>query len=270
MRHRYRWIIVPLLSLLLLFEIYSVRTILLALFRWATLGIILEFSLIIILWRFPMFKKLIGEGKQRKRSRFRLVLNWLSVLFLPLFSLYYLKSLVPGQLSATEQLSIIAIALFFSGLSLAAASIKGVSSEKRLELVCVSQKFILVVVLFILFNPLINILDQPPLNGIDVNSFDWLDPVAWWRGISFWLAALCFYGGFILFLFGIADLVFLFADIHIESDLREEVQSHTSESQDSTIEPDSSKGDPSPKRNLGTRHTTKKGLHSNHKRIHDR
>lgn len=79
-------------------------------------------------------------------------------------------------------------------------------------MICVAQKFIGVTILFLVFIPLIYMVDAL-YGGIDINSVSLLDPMAWLRGISFWIAAPCFYGAVFLFLLGVSDLIFALADL---------------------------------------------------------
>ena len=58
-----------------------------------------------------------------------------------------------AKISTIAQLSIIAISIGFTGISLTATHVPNIIPEKRNELICVSQKFILVGVLFIFLLP---------------------------------------------------------------------------------------------------------------------
>lgn len=182
-------------------------------FSWRFLMIFLEIGIGIFFWlRFPSLKKGIGEGKSKPRSRYRLLANlFLYFLFSIPFSIYVLKGLPTQPFSNVENLSIIGISLVLAGLSFAASSIPPITSRKRVEFICVAQKFIGVTILFLLFIPSISMVDA--LHGIDINSISLLDPAAWWRGIFFWISVPCFYGAIFLFLLGISDLVFALSDL---------------------------------------------------------
>jgi hypothetical protein len=68
----------------------------------------------------------------------------LLIVFLLPISIYYIDSLAIERPQALEQLSFIAVGLAFSGISFGAASISGLTSESRIGLVCVAQKFLFV------------------------------------------------------------------------------------------------------------------------------
>jgi len=226
MKREYLVLIVGLPLMLLVIELqYWLHT---GQFIWSYLAIMIEIGLIIFLWcKYPLLKKLVGETGLTKRPRWRLVLNWCLVilLFIP-FSLYLLTGELNQQIPLLAQFSIIAVAPVLGGLVLAAASNLEKISEKRLSLMCVAQKFISATVLFIFFVPFIYTVN---LLSIDPNSFKWFDPVAWYRGIYFWLAVPCFYVGIVLFLFGIMDLVFVLVELDTKADIRQAPKKRTSQ-----------------------------------------
>jgi len=187
-------------------------------FYWPVLMVALEVGVGILLWfKFPSLKRVIGEGKSKKRPRYRYGVNLLLFfLFLAPFSIYVLESLQPKPLYDVVNLSIIGISLALAGLSFAASSISPMTAEKRVELICVAQKFIGVTILFLLFIPLIYMIDAL-YGGIDINAVSFLDPTAWLRGIFFWIAAPCFYGAVVLFLLGVSDLIFALSDLGKEN-----------------------------------------------------
>ena len=151
-------------------------------------------------------------------------------MFLLPVSLYSIHNLSTQQPQTVEQLGFIAIGFAFSGISFGAASIKGINSESRAELIYVAQKFVVVTILFIFFIPLINIFNFSPFKEIDVNTINLGDPNAWLRGIVFYLMVFCFYGGQLLFFFGITDLIRSFVDFDIIRDREREASSDVSQS----------------------------------------
>ena len=210
-------------SILLGLEIYWLRNNIVSAFKnqinWVSLGAILEIILLIALWfAFPSFKKIFGEGKLKKRRRLHLIVISLSIMiFLLPFVLLYINGLQiqPDQIPPVAQLSVIGISIGLAGITLTASRISNITPEKRLELICVSQKFITATVLFIFFVAAINMIDNA-LNGIDVNSFSTTNLsniTNWYRGILFYLSVPSFYVGLILFLVGLVDLVFAFLDL---------------------------------------------------------
>lgn len=210
-KRRQLGLIGALLLFLLIVEIYKwLQT---GQFDWPALMLVLEICVGIFLWfRFPSLKKGIGEGKFKARPRSRHLVNlFFFLIFSVPFSIYVLKGLPTQPFSGVESLSMIGISLALAGLSFAASSIPSITSKKRIELVCVAQKFIAVTILSLLFIPAIYMVDI--LNGININSVSLLDAEAWWRGTFFWIAVPCFYGAIFLFFLGISDLIFSLADL---------------------------------------------------------
>lgn len=221
---RYGCLINIIFAALLIIEIIYFRDALLGLFTLGSFGMLLEIALLLLSWyKWPYFKRVLGEGRTKNRSRFRTIFNLLSliVVFLPT-SLYILKSLIPGQLPASANISLIALSLSLAGLSFSAISDK-IKVDDRIQLLCVAQKFILVVVLFIIFIPFIYLVDQPPFNGININSFVWPpDTISFTRGLLFWIATPCYYVGIILFWFGISDFLVTLANLNFISDKKQD------------------------------------------------
>ena len=106
---------------------------------------------------------------------------------------------------------IVAVAAALGGLVLNAGV--GLKGPKKKELVQVAQKFIVVVVLMIIFLPAFYFVEL--MGPIDIESFEPGSPEAWVRGLFFWIGALSFLGGIGLFIIALVDLVY--AMIGIES-----------------------------------------------------
>lgn len=216
--HCRRWIIRAIFLGLLGGEIYAFRHALFTtLIKWSGLGSILVVVLILalILLKRGTIKKFIGEDKPEPRKRTRaeyLLSQFLFMLLLPPFTLYFLVGDLYKTIPAVAQFSIVAVAPTLGGLVLAAAALD--KSGKHLQLIHISQKFIVATVLFIVFVPSILIVDL--LHGINITSVTFSnlrDGQAWARGIYFWLAVPCFYGGTALFLWGLRDLVYALIDL---------------------------------------------------------
>jgi hypothetical protein len=121
-------------------------------------------------------------------------------------------------LSATESLSIIVISVAFAALPLATASIKDINRDSRAQLVGISQKFVLVTVLFTLFAVLTYMLNQPPFKDLDVAHPNWASINGWVIAIAFLCEASCYFGSIALFIVGTADLVVTFAHLNTKPD----------------------------------------------------
>jgi hypothetical protein len=216
---RNRWLkiaICVILGLGLVAEIYYYRTELKTLIQWPTIPIILMVGIVMFLLRFSTFQGIVGENKTKKRSGLRILFNFLLfiIFFIPV-TIYYIGSLATKTLQPVEQISFIAIGLAFSGISFGAASISDITSRSKNELICAAKKFVLVTILFIIFIPLLNLLNQPLFKDINIYSIDLTDVEAWLRGITFYLTVFSFYGGELLFILGITDLIYAFINLSI-------------------------------------------------------
>ena len=126
------------------------------------------------------------------------------LIFLPAFTIYILTSAEDGSVSATVQVGVIAVAIALGGLVLSAGLNR--DGENGKKLILVAQKFIVVVILMFIFLPMVHIIDLK--EGIDVSAFEPFDPNAWFRGLTFWVAAASFYAGTGLFVTALVDLAY--------------------------------------------------------------
>jgi hypothetical protein len=138
------------------------------------------------------------------------------LLFAP-FSFYFLIGGKDQQLPTIAQFSIVAVTATLGGLILTAANLQK-DFKRRQEFVHVSQKLIVATVLFIIFAACTQMVNL--LGGIDIASpaHNLWDPLAWTRGIYFWLAVPCFYIGVLLFMWGLWDLVLALSGINTTPD----------------------------------------------------
>jgi hypothetical protein len=240
-RYRY-WIIIPIMLCLMGGEIYALRHELSTTFKSSGLWAILPMSLeMAFLWlKRDTIKRLIGEYRPQTEPEVeteddteedrpetekhniwslvkydipnlisRLLLGLILMLLFLAFTIYFLVGDEQYKTIPTvAQFSIVAVAPTLGGLILAAAAALKESDSRRLQLIRISQKFIVATVLFIIFVPSLVMVNV--LHGINVTSFSFSnlrDSTAWARGIYFWLAVPCFYSGLVLFLWGLRDLV---------------------------------------------------------------
>jgi hypothetical protein len=167
------------------------------------------FSVLYILLR-PFAKiilraaNIIGEDKDSIKTR----PAWRLFVVIPIsFILIFYILLGDAQIAvpSTLQFNIIIVSSTLGGLVLAAATISRGKRAKRRELISVAQKLIMATLLFIFFTGLIFIVEL--IGGIDPDSFEFTNPVNWFRGVCFWSALASCYGGLSLFSLGIIDLV---------------------------------------------------------------
>lgn len=144
-------------------------------------------------------------------SRIQWVTRWLCfTVFFPPLCYYFLFGWPELQnRSQTLEVGLVTIAAALGGLVLnAGVNLKG---RKRRETILVAQEFIAVVILMIFFVPSLYFVEL--MDGIDTNSFEPGSSEAWVRGTYFWIAAASFFGGIILFIFALVDLVFAMGGI---------------------------------------------------------
>ena len=133
-----------------------------------------------------------------------------ALFFVP-FTLYLLRewSQLPDRPLALD-VGVVTVAAALGGLVLNAGL--NLQGSKRKETVQVAQKFIWVVILFVIFLPAIHFVEL--MGGIELGSFKPVSVEAWFRGFFFWIAAASFYAGIGFFIFALVDLVYAIRDIH--------------------------------------------------------
>ena len=132
------------------------------------------------------------------------VLCWL--VFFPAVSVYFLDMDRIGDIPPALGFGVVGIAAALGGLVLNAGLSSGVSCESlRREFIAVAQKFIVVVLLGIIFPPIMVFVDF--LGGVELASFEPGDP-SWW---VLWPLSLIgmfsFFAGVSLFIVALVDLV---------------------------------------------------------------
>ena len=144
------------------------------------------------------------------------LLQWLTrmlffAFFFPPLAYYLLFEWIPLQDRPQGlDLGVATVAAALGGLVLnAGLNLKGC---KRKETILVAQKFIVVVIMMILFVPTLYFVEL--LDGVDTNVVEPDRLLAGTRAVFLWLAAILFYGGIILFLFTLVDLAFAMVGIH--------------------------------------------------------
>lgn len=129
--------------------------------------------------------------------------------FLPL-AFYVLQGM--DQLLNRPQaldVGVVAVAAALGGLVLNAGL--NLKSPKREKVILVSQEFIAVVILMLLFVPSLYYVEL--MNGIDTNAFEPDSLEAWVRAFFFWTAVASFFGGIMLFIIALVDLAFAMGGI---------------------------------------------------------
>jgi len=183
---------------------------------WPSVPVIIILLVTIILSNANLtFRRLIGEREGRNNRRMhRLFLNMIFPFVFGLFGLYYLITLTPESFLPTQQLSIIVISVAFAALPLAVITLTDLHDEDRARLLGITQKFILVVVLFTIFLVMTYMLDQQPFKRLDINYPQWNTINGWVIAISFLIGAFTYYSSVALFVYGTTDLIATFANIN--------------------------------------------------------
>ena len=134
----------------------------------------------------------------------------LALFFFP-FAVYLLKVWedLPQQPPALD-VGVVVVSAALGGLVLnAGLNLRG---PKREETVRVAQKFIVVVILMLIFLPSIHVVEL--MGSIDINSFEPDETAAWGRGVLFYIAATSFFLSVGLFIIALVDVVFAMEGIH--------------------------------------------------------
>jgi hypothetical protein len=178
-------------------------------------AVILECILTFVLWKLSPIKKIFGEGKGVKRRTLHYWINsFVVIIFLLPFTFLFFNGflLQENQISTIAQISVIGISITLSGVLLSTIRISQITPLKRQELLCISQKFIMVAILSIFSAASLLLIDKG-LNGIDIYTFLPNDITNLYRGFLFWFTTPCFYGSLILFIIGLVDTIFVFFDL---------------------------------------------------------
>ena len=120
---------------------------------------------------------------------------------------YLLWSDRVGDIPPALEFGVVVIAAALGGLVLNAGLSSGLPCESlRREFIAVAQKFIVVVILGIIFPPIMWFVDF--LGGVDVMSFEPSDPSGWVLGPLFLFGMFSFFAGVSLFIVALVDLVY--------------------------------------------------------------
>jgi len=156
-------------------------------------------------YKVPIFRKILGEEKTKKRSQtYWAICAFLTIIFIIPVTLYNIQ-----LLSVKSSLPyFIVISFLFAGISFGLSLMKQIATESRKELFGIGQKFGLALIAYVIFIPLLNLLNQTPFDKTNIySSPNLINSTALVGGIMFYSAATLFYGGEFLFMFGITDLV---------------------------------------------------------------
>ena len=133
------------------------------------------------------------------------VVCWL--VFFPVVSVYFLDMDRIGDIPPALEFGAVGIAAALGGLVLNAGVSSGVSCESlRREFIAVAQKFIVVVILGIIFPPIMLFVDF--FGGGDIASFEPGDPSWWVRWPLLLFGMFSFFAGVSIFIVALVDLVY--------------------------------------------------------------
>ena len=120
---------------------------------------------------------------------------------------YLLSSDRMGDIPPTLEFVVVGIAAALGGLVLNAGVSSGVSCKQRSEFIAVAQKFVVVVILGIIFPPIVWFVDLVADVG-DVMLFDPGNPYGWVLGPLSWIGSFSFFVGVSLFIVALVDLFY--------------------------------------------------------------
>ena len=127
--------------------------------------------------------------------------------FFLVVSVYLQSSDSIGDIPPALEFGVVGIAAALGGLVLNAGLSSGLPCESlRREFIAVAQKFIVVVILGIIFPPIMWFVDF--FGGVDLTSFEPSDPSGWVLWALFWIGGASFFVGVSLFIVALVDLVY--------------------------------------------------------------
>ena len=126
--------------------------------------------------------------------------------FFPVFVVYLLSSDRMGDVPPALEFGVVVIAAALGGLVLNAGVSSGVPCKQRREFIAVAQKFVVVVILGIIFPPIMWFVDF--FGGVDIMSFEPGNPSGWVLGPLSWIGVSSFFAGVTFFIVALVDLVY--------------------------------------------------------------
>jgi hypothetical protein len=171
-------------------------------FNWPLLDTEIMVFLVAFFWfKVPAFKKIIGEDKQY-RSIYRVEIAMVIMLLISIYTLFF----ITGELTDDkDKLTLISIGISVAGFLVSVLSSRlDMSDQIKQELISCTKKFVLSVILFLLFFSSLLITDK--LGVIDINTPS-LEKLSIARGLFFWFCAGCFYYASFLFSIAIIDII---------------------------------------------------------------
>ena len=146
-----------------------------------------------------------GKGLPSESRLTMRVLCWL--VFFPGICAYILSSDSIADIPGTLEFGVVTIAAALGGLVLNAGLSSGVSCESlRQEFIALAWKFIIVVILGIIFPPIVWFVDF--LGGVELASFEPGDPSWWVLGPLLLFGMFSFFAGVSIFIVALVDLVY--------------------------------------------------------------
>jgi len=158
--------------------------------------------------------KIIGEYPHPKRSKYMIGITWLLVAFLLFpFTFFLLEQLAKTELDIKGFAIFIIVPVLF-GYAVGISRIPDITQKTQAGIVCLIKKLAMSTVLFIIFLPLLNLVNKL---GIDITSAPDFHLTSIGNGIYVWSMIFCFYVGLILFIFSIVDFVVVIKDLSIKN-----------------------------------------------------
>lgn len=186
-------------------------------FPWYAIDVTIIVLVLLYLAQRRTIMKIIGEYPHAKRGKYLIGITWLLVIFILFpFTLLLLEQLAKTELDIKGFAIFIIVPILF-GYAVGISRIPHITQKTQAGIICVIKKLATSTVLFIIFFPLLNLVNKL---SIDIKSLDF-KPTSIGNGIYAWSMIFCFYVGLILFIFSIVDFVVVIRDLSIKKSNRQ-------------------------------------------------
>lgn len=201
-------------SLLLFYAAISIyQWLLTGRFYWSVIGVAILSVFLIYLTSKRAIQKIIGEYPHSKRNKRVIIITWGLVVFLLLpFTYLLIEQLAKTELDIKGFAVFIIVPILF-GYAVEISRIPTITQKTQAGVICVIKKLATSTVLFIIFFPLLNLINKL---RIDINSVPDFHLTSIINGIYAWSMIFCFYVGLILFIFSVIDFVVVIKDLSIK------------------------------------------------------
>lgn len=181
-------------------------------FPWHSIGITIIILILIYLLRRRTILKIIGEYPHPKRNkRVIIITSWLVVFLLFPFTYFLTDQLGKTELDIKSFAIFIIVPILF-GYTVGISRIPNTTQKTQTSTICVIKKLATSTVLFIIFFPLLNLVNKL---RVDITAAPDFHLISIGNGVYAWSMIFCFYAGLILFIIAVMDFVLVINDISL-------------------------------------------------------